>query len=162
MPAPFEIDTFEQLLDLHNLYRLRVVNEDTLVHYRLQWCLTIEAGLSVFFAAVLSSAIALPFVLKSMLVVLIALTAIAVAAVALVAMRAAFLEIDRLSLLYERNVLPLFNTYPSPLPGLKGDEPHHWAGKLYPFMLPLIAILAWTLVVLIAVVVSIYELTPHR
>jgi hypothetical protein len=161
MSAPFDSDAFEQMLELHNLYRLRIVNEDTLVHYRLQWCLTIEAGLSVFFAAVLSSAIALPFVLKSMLVVLIAATAIAVAGVALVAMRAAFQEIERLSDLYDRTVLTRYSNYPLPFPGLKGAEPHHWAGKLYPFMLPTVAILAWTLVLLIAVVVSIYELAPH-
>jgi hypothetical protein len=146
-----------QLIELHSLYRLRVTNEDTLVHYRLFWCLTAEAALFVFFTAVLSSNFVLPFVLKDMLVVGIGIAGILIAVAALIAIRAAFREMDRISRVYEQKVLPLFSDISIPLPGLKGDEPLHWAGKLYPFVLPWITIIAWGLIVLIALGAGVYQ-----
>lgn len=147
MAEPSGKKTFpsEDEREFYRLYRERVVNEDTLIYQRLSWLITAQTIMFSFTAVAFFRTGAGEINTKG--TVIMCVLGIPVCLVSYGGVLAALHAIKEINLHYQQR-------HPNPppnasLPKLIGDSWTHRTGKLVPFLIPPMFILAWIAILVV-------------
>jgi hypothetical protein len=132
----------DENIRLLEIYRTRIVNEDSLVNYRMTWLIAEEAILFAALGIIYTTNIQLEP--KFITGVLLCVAGFAVAIFGLSGVRAAQKEIDRL----DKLSAPI--PRPDGYPPLKSTR-HHIPGHLIAWVLPILTAAMWVYILLIIV-----------
>lgn len=126
-------------LQMHKLYRERIVQEDNLINHRMMWMVLSEAFLLVLWATVAQKQLGYQLSLLRAMMAFISIVGILISIGSWASISAAHGEIDELRSKY----VDVFKNGNNRLPGLTGSKHYHPIGHLVTKYFPAVLTVVW-------------------